>query len=80
MTVNLDGLTCMQKFEVTTQVANDLIWIIIQIGFEFEFILKQGLHSRNTVDTLYRYCRGIIAVIVTLRMSQNGDCDLYLPA
>jgi hypothetical protein len=51
MNVNLYGLTCMQNFEVTTQVANDLIGKHIQIGFEF--ILKHGLQSRNTVDTLW---------------------------
>jgi hypothetical protein len=31
MNVNLDYLTCMQEFEVTTQVAIDLIWIIFKL-------------------------------------------------
>jgi hypothetical protein len=31
--VNLDNHTCMQNFDVTTQVANALIWIIFKRGF-----------------------------------------------
>jgi hypothetical protein len=30
MNVNLDGLTCMQKFEDTTQVVNELDLIIVK--------------------------------------------------
>jgi hypothetical protein len=67
MNVNLDGLTCKQKFEVTTQVTHDLIRKYIQI--EFEFILKQGLHARNNVCTLWGYCRCTIATTVTLGVS-----------
>jgi hypothetical protein len=33
MNVNLDVLTCMQNFDVTTQVANDLIWTIFKLDF-----------------------------------------------
>jgi hypothetical protein len=57
------------KFEVTTQVMLDLIWKYIQIGFELEFILKQGLHGRNTIDTLWGHCIGTVATIVPLGMS-----------
>jgi hypothetical protein len=54
MNVNLDNPTCVQNFEVIAQVAHDLIWEYIQSGFEFEFefILKQGLHARIVVDTM----------------------------
>jgi hypothetical protein len=70
LNVNLDGLTWMQNFEVTTQVAIDLIWKYIQIGFEFKFILKQGLQARNTVDTMWGYCRCIVSATVALWVSQ----------
>jgi hypothetical protein len=45
------SLVC-KILKLQTQLANDLIGKYIQIGFEFEFILKQGLQSRNIVDTL----------------------------
>jgi hypothetical protein len=41
MNVNLDGLTCMQKFEVTTQVANDLIWIIFKMDLNLNSYLNK---------------------------------------
>jgi hypothetical protein len=71
LNVNLDGLTWMQNFEVTTQVAIDLIWKYIQIGFEFKFILKQGLQARNIVDTMWGYCRCIVSATVALWVSQR---------
>jgi hypothetical protein len=49
--VNLYDLTCMQNFEVALEVVYGLLWIIFKEGFEFEFILKQGLQYGSTVDT-----------------------------
>jgi hypothetical protein len=46
--VNLDSLTCMQKFEVTTQVTNDLIWII----FKLDLNLNSYLNKIHTMGTL----------------------------
>jgi hypothetical protein len=52
MNVNLDGLTCMQKFEVSLQVANGTWFTNIQTRFDFEFKLKPKLHCTCTADTL----------------------------
>jgi hypothetical protein len=52
MNVNLDGLTCMQKFEDIIQVANRTWFNNIQIGFDFEFKLKPKLHCRCTIELL----------------------------
>jgi hypothetical protein len=57
MNVNLDGFTCMQNFEATTEVAIGLLWKYIQIGLGFEFIFKQSLHATNIVYILWGYCR-----------------------
>jgi hypothetical protein len=48
MMVNLDVITCMQKFEDPIQVAFELD-LIIKKGFEFEYELELelGLHSNN---------------------------------
>jgi hypothetical protein len=66
------------KFEVATQVILDLIWKYIQIGFELEFILKQGLHGRNIVDIVWGYCISIVATIVPLGVS-HPTLGYYAP-
>jgi hypothetical protein len=45
LNVNLDDLSCMQKCEVTTQVANGLIWIIIKLD------LNLNLYSNKVYIT-----------------------------
>jgi hypothetical protein len=79
MNVNLDGLTCMQNFEVTIQlVAIDLLWKYIQIGLAFEFILKQNLHARNIVDKMLGYYRCTVAATVTLGVSHFWSGMMWL--
>jgi hypothetical protein len=48
MNVNLDNLTCMQNFDVTTQVAIDLMWIIFKVHLN----LNSHLDKVYTVDGL----------------------------
>jgi hypothetical protein len=61
--VILDCFTCIQKFEVTTQLANDLIWII------FKMDMNSHLNKVYTIDTQYRYCRCTVATTATLQVS-----------
>jgi hypothetical protein len=51
MNVNLDGLTCMQKFDDTLQVAFGLD-LIIKEDLNLNTNFKPGLHCSYTLVTL----------------------------
>jgi hypothetical protein len=67
--VNLDSLTCIQKFEVLLQVA-------IGLGLKlFKQCLILNLNTTQTNFTLWKYCRCIVAAIVTLEVSQESQVE-----
>jgi hypothetical protein len=51
MNVNLDGITCIQKFEDTIQVAFGLD-LIIKENLNLNINIKIGLHCMSTVAAL----------------------------
>jgi hypothetical protein len=53
MMVNLDVITCMQKFEDPIQVAFELD-LIIKKGFEFEYELEQLGVVMEVASTLFQ--------------------------
>jgi hypothetical protein len=67
MNVNLDGPTCMQHLEVTTQVGNALIWVI----FKMDLNLNSYSNKVYMLETRWGYCRCIVAATVTLGVLES---------
>jgi hypothetical protein len=66
--MNLDWLTCIQKFGVSSQVVNKTWFNIIQRkGSNSHLNLK--LNHVTLMITLQMHCRNIVAAIVTLGAS-----------